>query len=71
MGSQAPGNVRDVPQVVIAQRVVDKLVRGALLYPEPETGVLDWQAHVLPRLVDEVIAQDTRAQAGDVALNER
>lgn len=38
MGSQAPGNVRDVPQVVIAQRVVDKLVRGALLYPEPETG---------------------------------
>ena len=38
MGSQVPGNVRDVPQIVIAQRVIDKIVRGALLYPEPETG---------------------------------
>lgn len=37
---------------------------------QPES-VLDWQAHMLPRLVDEVIARDTLAQAGDVALKER
>lgn len=54
MGSQAPGKVRDVPQVVIAQRVIDKLVRGALLYPEPETGeamvglVIPREGHVEP-----------------------
>ncbi|NLX10980.1 MAG: hypothetical protein GXY36_15125 [Chloroflexi bacterium] len=29
---------RDVPRVIVAQHVVDKIVRGALLYPDPETG---------------------------------
>lgn len=28
----------DVPRVIVAQRVIDKITRGALLYPEPETG---------------------------------
>ena len=28
----------DMPRVVVAQRVIDKITRGALLYPEPETG---------------------------------
>jgi hypothetical protein len=27
-----------MPRVVVAQRVIDKITRGALLYPEPETG---------------------------------
>lgn len=33
-----PEGTRDLPRVVIAERVIDKIVRGALLYPEPETG---------------------------------
>lgn len=28
----------DIPRVIVAQRVIDKILRGALLYPEPETG---------------------------------
>lgn len=28
----------NMPRVVVAQRVIDKIARGALLYPEPETG---------------------------------
>lgn len=28
----------DVPRVIVARRVIDKITRGALLYPEPETG---------------------------------
>jgi hypothetical protein len=31
-------NMPQMPQIVLAQRVIDKIVRGALLYPEPETG---------------------------------
>jgi len=27
-----------IPHIILAQRVIDKIVRGALLYPEPETG---------------------------------
>jgi hypothetical protein len=38
MGEQLPEVGREVPRVVLAQRVLDKIVRGALLYPEPETG---------------------------------
>lgn len=33
-----PARTADVPRLVLAQRVIDKMVRGALLYPEPETG---------------------------------
>lgn len=33
-----PEGARDLPRVVIAERVIEKIVRGALLYPEPETG---------------------------------
>lgn len=33
-----PEGARDLPRVIIAERVIDKIVRGALLYPEPETG---------------------------------
>ncbi|GAB4412108.1 MAG: hypothetical protein Kow00106_06670 [Anaerolineae bacterium] len=29
---------RDMPRVVIAERVLNKIVQGALRYPEPETG---------------------------------
>jgi len=29
---------RDAPRIIVAQRVIDKIARGALLYPEPETG---------------------------------
>jgi len=29
---------RDTPRIIVAQRVIDKIRRGALLYPEPETG---------------------------------
>lgn len=29
---------RDAPRVIVAQRVIEKIKRGALLYPEPETG---------------------------------
>lgn len=29
---------RDMPRIIVAQRVIDKIRRGALLYPEPETG---------------------------------
>ncbi|MBN1679360.1 MAG: hypothetical protein JW966_03660 [Anaerolineae bacterium] len=38
MSEHASNNSRDIPQVILAQRVVDKMVRGALLYPDPETG---------------------------------
>ncbi len=34
-GRDAP---RDTPRIIVAQRVIDKIRRGALLYPEPETG---------------------------------
>lgn len=29
---------REMPRIIVAQRVIDKIRRGALLYPEPETG---------------------------------
>ena len=29
---------RDMPRIIVAQRVIDKIRMGALLYPEPETG---------------------------------
>lgn len=38
MAEQGPETMRDFPRVILAQRVVDKITRGALLYPEPETG---------------------------------
>ncbi len=38
MLDQLPDTERDMPRVVVAQRVIDKIVRGALLYPDPETG---------------------------------
>jgi hypothetical protein len=38
MVDQLPDTDRDLPRVVVAQRVIDKIVRGALLYPEIETG---------------------------------
>lgn len=38
MSEQLPGRVRDVPRVVVAERVVRRIVEGAVLYPEPETG---------------------------------
>lgn len=31
-------DMRELPRVIISQRVIDNIVRGALLYPEPETG---------------------------------
>ena len=31
-------NSTNSPRVVLAERVIDKIVRGALLYPDPETG---------------------------------
>ena len=34
-GREAP---RDMPRIIVAQRVIDKIRMGALLYPEPETG---------------------------------
>jgi hypothetical protein len=38
MADQLPDANPDVPRVVLARRVIDKMLRGALLYPEPETG---------------------------------
>ena len=38
MVDQLPETERDIPRVIVAQRVIDKIVRGALLYPDPETG---------------------------------
>lgn len=38
MSEQLPGRERDVPRVVLADRVIKRMVEGALLYPEPETG---------------------------------
>lgn len=38
MSTQASDQSHNIPQVIVAQRVIDKIVRGALLYPEPETG---------------------------------
>jgi len=38
MTDQLPDSDRDLPRVVVAQHVVDKIVRGALLYPDIETG---------------------------------
>ncbi|MBN2304102.1 MAG: hypothetical protein JXQ72_06490 [Anaerolineae bacterium] len=38
MTDQLPDVERDMPRVILAQRVIDKILRGALLYPEPETG---------------------------------
>jgi hypothetical protein len=38
MVDEAPNDVRDLPRVIVTQRVIDKIVRGALLYTEPETG---------------------------------
>lgn len=38
MVEQLPDTPRDVPRVILAQRVIDKMVAGARLYPEPETG---------------------------------
>jgi hypothetical protein len=36
---------------------------------QPESA-LDWEAHWLPRLVDEAIEQDSQPQTGDIALEE-
>ena len=33
-----PDLLRDLPRLVVAERVIDKIVQGALRYPEPETG---------------------------------
>jgi hypothetical protein len=38
MVDQLPDTDRDLPRVVVTQHVIDKIVRGALLYPEIETG---------------------------------
>jgi hypothetical protein len=38
MSDQLPDTNYDVPRVILAERVIDKILRGALLYPEPETG---------------------------------
>jgi hypothetical protein len=38
MSDQLPDTNYDVPRVILAERVVNKMLRGALLYPEPETG---------------------------------
>lgn len=38
MAEQLPETDRDVPRVVFAQRVIDKILRGALRYPGTETG---------------------------------
>ncbi len=38
MAEQLPDVPRDGVRVIVSQRVVDKIMRGALLYPEPETG---------------------------------
>jgi len=38
MADQLPDTDRDLPRVVVAQHVIDKIVHGALLYPDIETG---------------------------------
>ena len=38
MAEQLPDTNYDIPRVILAERVIDKMLRGALLYPEPETG---------------------------------
>lgn len=38
MSMQLPDAPRDVPRIIFAQRVIDKIVRGAQLYPGTETG---------------------------------
>ncbi|MBI5958290.1 MAG: hypothetical protein HY866_06135 [Chloroflexi bacterium] len=38
MNDQLPEITPDRPRVIIAQRVIDKIIQGALLYLEPETG---------------------------------
>lgn len=38
MADQLPETARDVPRVVFTERVIEKILRGALLYPDMETG---------------------------------
>jgi hypothetical protein len=38
MSDQLPDTNYDMPRVIVAERVINKMLRGALLYPEPETG---------------------------------
>lgn len=38
MSDQLPDTNYDMPRVIVAERVINKMLQGALLYPEPETG---------------------------------
>jgi hypothetical protein len=38
MTDQLPDTNHEAPRIVVAERVIEKMLRGALLYPEPETG---------------------------------
>ena len=38
MPDQLPDTNHELPRVMVAERVIEKMLRGALLYPEPETG---------------------------------
>lgn len=38
MSDQQPDTHHELPRVFVAERVIEKMLRGALLYPEPETG---------------------------------
>ncbi|NDJ78076.1 MAG: hypothetical protein GYB65_17650 [Chloroflexi bacterium] len=65
MAEQSTDNT--APRIVFAQRVIDKIVRGALLYPDPETGesmiglVVPQVGHAEPA----IYVLDTIAPAGD------
>ncbi|RPI97145.1 MAG: hypothetical protein EHM39_09925, partial [Chloroflexi bacterium] len=38
MADQLPETNNGLPRIVVAERVLNKMLSGALLYPEPETG---------------------------------
>lgn len=64
-------NSRAVPRVVVAQRVIEKLKRGALLYPEPETGeaLIGLLVHAENRPEPDIYILDTIGP-GDAAVRE-
>jgi hypothetical protein len=61
MADQLPDTNYDAPRVILAERVVNKILRGALLYPEPETGeaMVGLIAEQTGRLEPDIYVMDT------------
>ncbi len=61
MAEQLPDTNYDIPRVILAERVINKMLRGALLYPEPETGeaMIGLIAAQTGRLEPDIYVMDT------------